>query len=281
MDKQREEIINSLRNGVKSFIHRWTPPTDDRDSSLFKISRHHDREFMFVVKGTCRYFFNESVYETTPGTLVLVDPWIPHGDWYTAADHDLIHMWGLLSEDELYTNIVVVDAPDSARFILNLSSMPLPLQLNSFFNKRLAALEKLGSYTTTNIENYLKPPLNMFLDEAALELERLPEKRTNKYLTDKIKSYIRSKNGRDCSLAILERISGFSRYHLAHCFQHDTGTTIGAYINTVRLNFTIVAMQRGMRQKEIAEELGFSSLNSFWNWKKQYSDLLPRKRETK
>jgi AraC-like DNA-binding protein len=73
-------------------------------------------------------------------------------------------------------------------------------------------------------------------------------------------------NARDCSLSRLEKISGYSRYYLSHRFREYEGCTIGEYIDKIRIQYTIEAMKRGLRQKEIAFELGFSSPSNFWTW---------------
>ncbi len=41
---------------------------------------------------------------------------------------------------------------------------------------------------------------------------------------------------------------------------------VGTYINQVRLSFTENALLKGLKQKEIAAELAFSSSAAFWKW---------------
>jgi AraC-like DNA-binding protein len=48
--------------------------------------------------------------------------------------------------------------------------------------------------------------------------------------------------------------------------------TVGEYINKVRLEYVRNALKRGVRQKEMAYELGFSSPTAFWNWFRKYRD---------
>ena len=87
-----------------------------------------------------------------------------------------------------------------------------------------------------------------------------------------VKRYIRMSNGRDCSLRRLEKISGYSKYYLAHRFARSEGCTIGKYIDKIRVQYTREAMKRGLRQKEIAYELGFSTPSNFWNWLQKHRD---------
>ncbi len=273
MDKLSKIIINALSGGIKEFIHPWSAPTGDRDASGFEISRHEELEFMFVVRGTCRYFYNGSVYLARPGTLFLIDSMVPHAYQYRQEDHGIIHFWGRASNDDFFFNIFMLKTPGSGRFIRQFSYQALPLAIEVLLEKRLKELKKLKSFTADDACRYLKGTLALLLDEAALLLERRPAKPMLD-IAGRIKVFIRSRNGKACSLDNLADFCGMSRYYVAHRFHQETGMTIGAYIDEVRIKYTIHALQKGLRQKEIADELGFGSVNAFWNWKKKHNMLL-------
>jgi AraC-like DNA-binding protein len=280
MDRTKQQVIDSLRKGVTKIIHPWSRITEATLSEDVKISQHQAVEFLYVIHGTCDFFFNNSILTIRPGDMIIIDSFIHHSMGYSKHDHDLIHLWGCLTEDDFYTNIYSIKQPGTGGFLIPLSYQPLPIPLKTLFENRMNALKDLPKITNEYVDAYLRAICNMMLDEAAFTLEHGPEKRNHHVLSSKIKAFVRSTNGKNCSLASLEHLCGLSRYYISHCFQQDTGTTIGEYINTVRLNFTLTARKRGMRYKEIAAELGFASLNSFWNWKRQYKEYFTNQSPT-
>ena len=72
----------------------------------------------------------------------------------------------------------------------------------------------------------------------------------------------------------MEKVSGYSRYYLSHRFRESEGYTIGDYIDKIRVEYTIEAMKRGLRQKEIAFELGFSTPSNFWIWLRKHREKI-------
>jgi len=87
-----------------------------------------------------------------------------------------------------------------------------------------------------------------------------------------IKRYIESTHGCNCVIADFEKTTGYDRSYLARLFKAKTGTTISDYINQVRFGFVTVASGRGLTQKEIAVQLGFSNSSSLSRWKKTYQE---------
>ena len=93
---------------------------------------------------------------------------------------------------------------------------------------------------------------------------------------ESLKRYIRMSNARGCSLEHLEKVSGYSRFYLSHRFRECEGCTIGEYIDKIRVQYTVEAMKRGLRQKEISFELGFSTPSNFWIWLRKHRDIINR-----
>ena len=126
--------------------------------------------------------------------------------------------------------------------------------------------------------NFLRGPLEAILDEISFFLfhdGQSPETtEKSDIVIESLKRYIRMSNARDCSLNRLEKISGYSRYYLSHRFREYEGCTIGEYIDKIRIQYTIEAMKRGLRQKEISFELGFSSPSNFWTWLQKHREKI-------
>lgn len=72
--------------------------------------------------------------------------------------------------------------------------------------------------------------------------------------------------GRGDDLGSLARLAGYSKYHFARMFKRETGMTVLEYIDARRLSRARERIAAGRTYAEIAEELGFSSPQSFWRW---------------
>jgi AraC-like DNA-binding protein len=78
--------------------------------------------------------------------------------------------------------------------------------------------------------------------------------------------HIEETAGRGDDLTSLARLAGYSKYHFARLFKRETGMTMLAYIDRCRLSRTRELIAAGSTYAEIAEDLGFSSAQSFSRW---------------
>lgn len=85
-------------------------------------------------------------------------------------------------------------------------------------------------------------------------------------VVEAICDHIEETAGRDDDLASLARLAGYSKYHFARLFKRETGMTVLEYIDTCRLARSREMVAQGCTYAEIAEELGFSSPQSFSRW---------------
>jgi len=124
--------------------------------------------------------------------------------------------------------------------------------------------------TEKALNKYLRTPLTLILEDVLLDLEQRPEESGNVDINtvESIKQYIRNRQGCDCSLEKLEEFTGYSKFYLSHLFKAKTGSTIGKFINGVRVKYTAEAELHGIPYKEVARQLGFSSIQAFCPWKK-------------
>ncbi len=270
-----DEIEKELRSGVRKIITRFTPQSLRGECGLFQSSSHPNREFVFALSGSSRYMFNDSVYDFEPGTIFLIDHWIPHAFGYRKIDHDLLHLWGeLLPDETLAARILHVGMNGCYR--LHMRRLHFPAGLAEWLIRRWDSLSRLEAPGDDAVRRSLLAPFNAMLDETAFQLFPLPGTARQHSggnadaVVEQLKNYIRTRIGRDCSLEHLEQISGYSRFHLAHRFRQTTGGTVKTYINTVRIEYTRAALKRGLPRKEIARELGFSSPSNFWSWFDRY-----------
>ena len=264
MDISSPEAEKKLREGAERIFSVRTAPCRPAEEGVYKSSTHPVREFVFALSGNCNYMLNGGIYELTPGTLLLIDSWVRHAEGYTPEDNNLLHLWGHFFADGLQVDLLRVGNAGKIVFeeIRNLIIPDCIAQAASARWDRLDALEAADEAAATTL---MRSPIDLILDETACQLSSLRAV-SGGSLVSVMQSYIRSKNGRDCSLEHLQKISGFSRYYLCRLFRQETGITIGDFINLIREDYTRAALKHGRKQKEIAFELGFSSASAFWNW---------------
>ena len=255
---------------VRRIVTSRSPGGDASGGTGFRVHTHPRREIFFAVEGTCRYFLAGKVYEAAPGTAFLIDTWEPHAFGYRREDGGLRHFWLHFAGPEEPLTAVLLRVAPGGEYRLERSPFVLPPDHRNILERRWDALARGGDFSPETMDAYMRRPLEAALDEIGFQLTygepggEDPAERLS--VTESLKKYIRMSNARGCSLAHLEKVFGYSRYHLAHRFRAEAGCTIGEYIDRVRLEFTEQALKRGLKRKEIAYELGFSSPSNFWNW---------------
>lgn len=265
-----ELLKQHFSQGVKNIITGHSPGEISGECSSFSSSTHPQRELFYVLEGNSRYMLNGKVFQAEPGTFFLIDHWEPHAFGYRKQDHDLIHLWLHVSDHDHIIGGDFLTVGLGGEFNAISQRVRLPMELHQFLIRRWNSLCEESAVTEDMIQEFLLGPLNAILDEIFFSLFHPspggePSEKSDSII-ESLKRYIRMSNARDCSLSRLEKISGYSRYYLSHRFREYEGCTIGEYIDKIRIQYTIEAMKRGLRQKEISFELGFSSPSNFWTW---------------
>lgn len=243
---------------------------DESAGSAFRVHTHPRREIFFAVEGTCRYLLAGKVHEASPGTAFLIDAWEPHAFGYRREDGGLRHFWLHFSGPDDPLSAVLLRVSAGGEYRMERRPVVLPPDYRNILDRRWDALDRGGDFSPETVRACMLCPLEAVLDEIGFLLAHgdapgeVPAESVS--VTGSVKKYIRMSNARGCSLAHLEQVFGYSRYHLAHRFRAEAGCTIGEYVDRVRLEFAGQALKRGLKQKEIAFELGFSSPSNFWNW---------------
>ena len=271
---EKSEIAEILRRGVGEIISRASPPGSQERIRNHCRSSHFDREFLFVIAGESRYLYNDHVYPCLPGMLFLIDSGVSHGHKYTREDKHLIHLWGYFYSRRLHVSIIEVMEEGQYKAIPEMSFIFLADELFRIVETRWNLLTQRDAVTEETVAHYMKGPINAVLEATAFQLMEHPQEKAPYTQMEEVKEYILSQNGRECSLEHLAAMSGYTRCYLARKFRDATGITIGKYIEQVRLKYIQSAMKRGIRQKEMAYELGFSSPASFWNWLQNHKEKL-------
>ena len=262
------DAFDAFREGIRTIWCRHSPGAELAGRSVTP-GIHSHREILLVLRGSCAFPLDHKLIAPQAGDVVMIDEWIAHCADYAPGDRDLLHCWIHLRRDRISMWYAQLDFL-GARTLWTPRS-PLPDDLQMLLNRRWDAFSELpGSEALARIDRFMRGPLAMLLDEIRFQFSRHSgeESRTagDRRIVPVIQRIIEAENGRNCSLERLEKHTGYNRCYLAHLFKRATGLTIGEYIDQVRLHFTAAAEQCGMRRKEIAFELGFSSPSAFASW---------------
>ena len=274
-----EQIRKKLRSGVGKIISQYSPVSAPEECALFLSSRHQTRELCFVLEGHSRYMLNGSVYDAVPGTVFMIDRWIPHASGYREEDGGLVHLWIHLYGAGMHAGLMRVQ--HHGEYKLLSAHFILPEEFQTLLTRRWNQINSMKTVLPETVTEYMTLPVNAILDEVALQLVREKNVSENDMgsVIETLTKYIRMMNARDCSYRKLEKISGYNRFYLAHRFRQSTGFAIGDYVEKVRIEYTAAALKRGLKQKEIAFELGFSSPSNFWNWLRKHRKAVQREEQ--
>lgn len=262
-----DELDKKLSAGAERIITRFSPPEKVVKMNDQQNSGHPHEEMLFVLSGESDYFFNGSIYHLVPGTVMLIDSWVPHGFGYTTADRALLHCWCYHINGKWSATILEVG--ERGVICAKENFHHLPQELSMLIMQRWNKLFARKTADEQSVENLMLPLVNFLFNE--LMIQRNEKDIPEPSVSELIKSMICSCNGKDCSLEKLSVMAGLSRCHIAHVFHKETGTTIGEFINSVRKKYIADARKRGLRLKEIAAELGFSSSGALGNWMRKHA----------
>ena len=261
---------------ARHIITRFSEGASATAADLSNSHVHERREMLYVVEGTSRYMFNNQMFDAVPGSIFLIDSWLPHSTGYLEEDHGLFHLW-IYCSPQAHMTVSPIRVTAHGEYSLRSPSITLPVEYGMVIEKRWRHVQQMDTADQAVFERLMREPLNAMLDEVSFQTsksgsETAATSTTVDAVIENVRKFIRTSNARGCTLEKLEKLSGYNRFYLAHRFKQCTGSTIGAFINEVRREYTEAALQRGMRQKEIAAELGFSSPSNFWNWLQRHKD---------
>ena len=240
-----------------------------RSTSPIAIDRHGQCEMLFVLEGRSTFLYRDRLWGLSPGTLVAIAPWETHAFGYGPRDNGLLHLWLRLRPDQITGSCIGVEGGRMrpAENFAAITGTPCV-----YLSRRWAdaAAESDAPVQAATLRHVCESALLEF----ALGFRKRGEPRDVASETAAfVEDYIARQHGRDCSLAKLERLTGYSRFHLSRLFHRQCGMTIGQAINASRLNFLADAESQGLKQRSIAEALGFASPSAFCLWKRRRSLL--------
>ena len=264
---EREKITEHLKNGTLKFHTHYSDGNllSSRNAENMPVHKHAFREMLYVIEGESRFLLNGREHPLSKGSVVLIDSWISHSDGYRQSDQNLTHLWFYFFDNGLSARWCNVSFHGQYTFTGAL--IQVPSHVHTLFSSRWNELRKQQKVTPEVVTFYLQTPFRCILEELLFQMNPMRKNASESSdIVHSVQLYIETQNARNCSLEHLEKIFGYNRFYLAHRFREVIGMPVGSYINQVRISFTENALLKGLKQKEIAGELGFSSSAAFWKW---------------
>ncbi len=262
VDRQKKTLISSLlpisvREGDFSEETEWR-------SAHTQI--HYRREVMYLLSGNHSVRFKESVYPASPGTVLLLNSREKHDATYFPHPGKSSHLWLILRPD-----CINCQCDEFAEGKLN-------VKFRHFYRDR-EHIAEINRVWDAGTRGSVTPEAVLFsllahLDLVIFDILRTEDKQKVHSFdprieaVEKVKSYLEMTNGKNCSIPFLAELAGFSAMHFQRLFKKYTGMTVGEYIDQIRLK-RCEELAGVCLQKEIAEELGFSSVVSYCNWRRK------------
>ena len=236
-----------------------------RRADGFALDRHGHREMLYVMEGYSLFLYRDRVWKVEPGTLVAIDAWETHSFGYRPRDTGLLHLWLHLGTDRISGACLgISNGRSEAREIF----AAIAGTAFSYLAKRWT--DASGERDAAACGQVLRHVCEMAMLELSLSRgmrNAAPDPAGE--VAGIVEDYIARQHGRDCSLEKLERLTGYTRFHLSRLFHRQRGMTIGQAIVAARLRFLADAEAQGLKQCVIAEALGFSSPSAFCLWKRR------------
>lgn len=255
---------------VTRIINSLTPtgqasPVSDRDAHILDI--HQAREMLYVLDGESDFMYRDSIWRLTPGMLVAIDSLEHHSYGYSRNDNGLLHLWIHQHPSSISACCLSVDngVVSHSGFMGN-----IPSSASAYLSHRWSA-SYLNMLDANHMKHLFANLVETIMCEYAMRMLKQDrgESEIARELVEFVESFIERNHGRDCTLARLEKVTGYSRFYLSHLFQRLRNTTIGEVIDAARIRYLEEISSQGLKQQVLAEILGFSSPSSFCIWKKR------------
>lgn len=261
VDWQRRKIISSL-NETEAKEQEFPEENEWRDTHL---QSHFRREVMILLSGSHSLGFRDKTYLAEPGTMLLVNSRERHDNQYFPGNGKSAHLWLIIRG-----NVINCQGDEFENGRLRIKFRYLYTE-----GERIAELNRIWDAAARGrippehalfaIHSLLNLVIFGMLNADKLRLRALDPRED---AVEKAKSYLEDTCGRGCSIPFLASLTGFSPMHFQRLFRKNTGRSVGCFIRELRLK-RCEELAGICTQKEIAEELGFSSVSSFCNWKRK------------
>lgn len=248
------------------------PVLDERQSAWSATHAHRlpYREVLLAVRGTAAFGWRGGVWACPPGSVFLLEVGDAHDLGYPPWTDGLLHLWVSLAPGHAAGNLVAVQGGRTltvGRVHTDAADGPAWPDLSRLWTQYAgdATLPPAAG------RHLLQAAIRLLLAELARELlaHDPPARAAAELRRQAVQTacrLIRQAAGPPVPLDALARAAGYSKFHFLRLFTQQTGFTVRQYTDRCRLEEMAALRQQGLRQKEIAGRLGFSSPAAFSRW---------------
>lgn len=237
---------------------------------------HQHREVMLALSGTSLFTLDGVTYQSSPGTIFLIDSNEKHNYYYPPFCDNIKHLWFRIVNKTLFTgtpyskNNRNIQTGNEFNYIfsgynhagLSFINAWDELSVNQLLDKEFMSALVKHAFSGLVFE-LCKDGYNKSLGMKAKQTEL-----HHQTVINAIVEHIRETSGRNLDLAKLAYIAGYSKFHFAKIFKAVTGSSVLTFINLCRNEKYRELSENGKNKKQISEYLGFSSPAAFSRWLK-------------
>lgn len=255
---EKWKCVSIFAEDVKplSSLHPWQ----------YVKENHRNSEILLILEGSSRgYFFNGRCYPADPGTFFMIDSNVEH----ELQNIDDFQSGQVFCWIYFLSTSIVLRVFRKTENRLDQFNMAMYGKINF-----PSEWEKLNSAANTPCFDDMLARFRMLLATevyAVLEeyLHESPESSVKDKLINAAKEHIRANFHRGINGDELAKKIGYSRYYFSRVFKGCTGMTVQQFIDQCRVEKFRMLVSVKMSRKELAAELGFMDVHSFYKWYKK------------
>jgi len=259
-----QEILDILSKGICRFYSRFPASEQSSDFPPTLSLECHDEmmhEAVLQVYGECDYVLDKKKIHLVPGDCCMIYPGVVHQRGVDVHNGLCIQMWVYFMGNVTFISILQFQP---GGVVSNISRLTIPREYRSMMDYLMMSLDSQTD------DMRIRTFLQLVIQEIARILKNnlgQSNLSTSERIANVLQYYITKSHGVGCTQEYLARVAKCGTSNLSHIFKKVTGMTIRAFIDTVRLQYVEILVNRGYNQKMIASELGFSNASAFWLWK--------------
>lgn len=267
LDKFRDLLIHPEKWKIVSADYRDSGIAEQKPplyAAKQEVQVHSDmREIMIALQGSYIFRFNRKYYKCKPGTVFLIDKEVEHEANYAKDAGDVLHLWTYTHQKNTVIHCVSMHRnklQNLTHAFMHPSESPDLDSLWDLWQQAGSETEKL--WYLQQLKLYLAYSFSLFFLHAELRSGDQPKFKLIEVAMERIRLDL-SKGIRIENLA---RLVGYSKFHFVHLFKQFTGRTVLDYVNHCRLERLDLLLKQNISPKEIAAELGFQDVHSYYQW---------------
>jgi len=230
-----------------------------------QVQVHQDmREIMIALQGDYIFRFNSKYYLCSPGTVFLIDKGIEHEMNYVKDVGGILHLWTYTRQKNTVIHYVTMHQNKLKNlihaFIHSSDESPDLDSLWDLWQQSESEMEKCRCLQQLKL--YLAYSFSLFFSHKKMQSGDQTKIKRIEFAMEQIRIDL-SKGIRIENLA---QMVGYSKFYFARLFKKFTGQTVLGYVNHCRHERRELLLKQNIGAKEIAAELGFQDVRSYYQW---------------